>query len=1123
MAAPSVLAQYMYLDANGDGVHTASDRLNVPGGTTVDIWLDTDSNRDGSTATCAAGGLSPMTAMTVSSYQFILKVEGGTVGWGTYFNNQAATMGISLGEDSSPTEFRVGYGGLNSLSPGLYKLGTINCFVTFGSPTVSIEPTSSQGGAFLTAFGSGCPGAEGDNTLKLSTDWFDADGLLVTTANVLLAETFDSGSLLPKWTTSYTSGYNSAVWGMSGPGCGYYAGSYSASGAGSFNCNSYPANINNALTLQDTYLIYASRFQTYQFAFSERHNLTLGSPNDVLRYSYLAGPSPFSLTNLGGQDLTGNQASWTRRVGGAVDNSSFQNNYVKPVFGMFTYRDSPFTTPYYGAWIDSVQLFGTARPDLKVVADTVEPCCGSPALVAGQSCYLKFTVKNVGDLSTTLGFTVRVRLKRSDGAETDVGTPSYSALASGATVSATVTGSVPTAGSYRMLLNLDFGGAITESASDDEPELNNAFTSSKSFTWAPPPAPDLTVSTFTAPATAQMGQTIDVTVGISNTGSASATGPFRVAFYRDRTSPPSVGTAPDSFIQVSSLAASQSATYTFRSYGAYGGTDSMYAFVDYQNAVQNEISETNNISGPRLVTRVPKTVVVRGRFVFKDSLLGDSTTTPCNEIVLYDWDSLTKIDKIAGLVAAQASGLFEFPAVQNLDEDGGFLDLFVQSYYKSNEACWRANFPGNWFLNITHANDSLWYYQSDIHKDWSGDTLWLGDLKPADYGQRAVAHMFNELVDRGWWFAKGLVPADSVVKPVTIRWDPGRLFESGYRMSSSVGSVIDFNGYDSLLIFSPDEYDDAVLVHEYGHHIGRWNGFDVGDLSQDHFLNSRDSTKQDAWVEGWATFFSGMSQNYPGQPGYGVLNDFGRSHSGSLRKLALFIEGDSLVYYKTPDYTQVDSTYHFTYPQVSSGPFWEGSVAGTLWDLVDANDDKPPGVAFGDSVSDGMQTLWSVLTQFPPALAYDKFKNIDSLGVYYLRSTVAPGATSGDYLRRMRVRQVFFQHGMFDSLPVAVERVLQSPSAEGPRVRAYPNPFNPSTRIEFSVRSGARKARTTLRLFNVAGRMVRQLVDTPLDGGTYTVSWDGALGSGIGVASGIYLCELRSENRRVVTKLVMTR
>jgi len=45
-----VSGQYIYLDANGNGVHDSGDVLNPSAPTTLNIWLDTAHNRDGSQA-----------------------------------------------------------------------------------------------------------------------------------------------------------------------------------------------------------------------------------------------------------------------------------------------------------------------------------------------------------------------------------------------------------------------------------------------------------------------------------------------------------------------------------------------------------------------------------------------------------------------------------------------------------------------------------------------------------------------------------------------------------------------------------------------------------------------------------------------------------------------------------------------------------------------------------------------------------------------------------------------------------------------------------------------------------------------------------------------------------------
>jgi hypothetical protein len=48
------VAQFVFLDANGDGVNDASDQLAQDGPTDVDVWFVTNENRDGSAAVCSS-------------------------------------------------------------------------------------------------------------------------------------------------------------------------------------------------------------------------------------------------------------------------------------------------------------------------------------------------------------------------------------------------------------------------------------------------------------------------------------------------------------------------------------------------------------------------------------------------------------------------------------------------------------------------------------------------------------------------------------------------------------------------------------------------------------------------------------------------------------------------------------------------------------------------------------------------------------------------------------------------------------------------------------------------------------------------------------------------------------
>jgi len=76
----------------------------------------------------------------------------------------------------------------------------------------------------------------------------------------------------------------------------------------------------------------------------------------------------------------------------------------------------------------------------------------------------------------------------------------------------------------------------------------------------------------------------------------------------------------------------------------------------------------------------------------------------------------------------------------------------------------------------------------------------------------------------------------------------------------------------------------------------------------------------------------------------------------------------------------------------------------------------------------------------------------------------------------------------------------------------FPNPFNPSTTISYTIRTrgsiGSEPYRTQLDIFNLLGRKVKTLVDKVQSPGTYTVQWQGDTDSGSKVASGIYFYRL---------------
>ena len=73
----------------------------------------------------------------------------------------------------------------------------------------------------------------------------------------------------------------------------------------------------------------------------------------------------------------------------------------------------------------------------------------------------------------------------------------------------------------------------------------------------------------------------------------------------------------------------------------------------------------------------------------------------------------------------------------------------------------------------------------------------------------------------------------------------------------------------------------------------------------------------------------------------------------------------------------------------------------------------------------------------------------------------------------------------------------------------YPNPFNPSTNISFSI---AKNSNVRLDIFNSLGEHVRTLVDQNYESGNYTTIWNARDDFGYKVNSGIYIYRLSANN-----------
>jgi len=101
--------------------------------------------------------------------------------------------------------------------------------------------------------------------------------------------------------------------------------------------------------------------------------------------------------------------------------------------------------------------------------------------------------------------------------------------------------------------------------------------------------------------------------------------------------------------------------------------------------------------------------------------------------------------------------------------------------------------------------------------------------------------------------------------------------------------------------------------------------------------------------------------------------------------------------------------------------------------------------------------------------------------------------------------------------PTSVENEEAGPEALT-LVSAYPNPFNPSTMVEFTL---ADAGEVELAIFNLAGQKVRSLIEGTRSAGVHAAVWNGCDENGNRVSSGVYIARARMGNMSSSASITM--
>jgi hypothetical protein len=82
----------------------------------------------------------------------------------------------------------------------------------------------------------------------------------------------------------------------------------------------------------------------------------------------------------------------------------------------------------------------------------------------------------------------------------------------------------------------------------------------------------------------------------------------------------------------------------------------------------------------------------------------------------------------------------------------------------------------------------------------------------------------------------------------------------------------------------------------------------------------------------------------------------------------------------------------------------------------------------------------------------------------------------------------------------------------------YPNPFNPSTDIKFLAPEAAN---VKIEIYNVAGQLVKTVLDEYVEAGIKAVTWDGTNNDGNKVNSGVYFSKMTAGSQVQTIKMML--
>lgn len=169
---------------------------------------------------------------------------------------------------------------------------------------------------------------------------------------------------------------------------------------------------------------------------------------------------------------------------------------------------------------------------------------------------------------------------------------------------------------------------------------------------------------------------------------------------------------------------------------------------------------------------------------------------------------------------------------------------------------------------------------------------------------------------------------------------------------------------------------------------------------------------------------------------------------------------------------------------------------------------------------------WQAPTSGNRSMAgYKVYRNGSSLFSGVITTTTYSDANVVDHTTYSYYVKAVYQNPMGTSAPSNTVNITYTPNDQDPLTPQitklngnYPNPFNPSTTISFSLN---KKSELNLSIYNLKGELVKNLIDSEMSAGKYNLVWDGLNERKKPVAAGVYFLKMNCSDYSSTKKMII--